>query len=103
MKLIFEGQFGAILTISGPSRRHGWIPRVRASPENGPDSFGNLPGTPIFGRVAQKCEVFLHMLLNLDSFSFSTQGLRRGPSRISKGVGVLRGARHDTSKGAFLT
>ena len=30
---------------SGPSRRHGWIPRVRVIPGNGLDSFGDLLGT----------------------------------------------------------
>ena len=30
---------------SGPSRRHGWILRVRVIPENGLDSFGDLLGT----------------------------------------------------------
>ena len=27
---------------SGPSRRHGWIPRVRVIPGNGLDSFGDF-------------------------------------------------------------
>ena len=30
---------------SGPSRRHGWILRVRVIPGNGLDSFGDLLGT----------------------------------------------------------
>ena len=30
---------------SGPSRRHGWIPRVRVIPGNGLDSLGDLLGT----------------------------------------------------------
>ena len=41
---------------SGPSRRHGWIPRVRVIPGNGLDSFGDLPGTnfqPCLGAAAR--------------------------------------------------
>ena len=32
------------MAVSGPSRRHGWILRVRVGPENGLDSFGDFLG-----------------------------------------------------------
>ena len=41
------------MAVSGPSRRHGWILRVRVIMKSGLDFFGDLPGT-YFGHLALK-------------------------------------------------
>ena len=38
------GPFGAVMAVSGPSRRRSWILWVRVVTESGLDSFGNLLG-----------------------------------------------------------
>ena len=42
---MIDGPFGPMMAIFGPSRRAGWILRVRDGPENGPDSFRDRLGT----------------------------------------------------------